>query len=171
VPIYSTCSSLQNLQTYRSPQLPVMVLFSCCAYAANKGVGVVLPGRTNIVSAAGALVIGTLGNVYSRLVRGTAFTSMVTGVLFLVPVSLLRWLSLVTFSLTGMTRSVCAISRRRPDPVISQLSRAILDRILTGTSNDSSRDRRHHWSICRPARGVCHRNTQNCRPFRILDLV
>ena len=64
-----------------------MVFFSCCAYAANKGVGIVLPGKTNIVSAAGALVIGALGNIYSRLVRGTAFTSMVTGVLFLVPVS------------------------------------------------------------------------------------
>jgi uncharacterized membrane protein YjjB (DUF3815 family) len=39
------------------------------------------------VSAAGAVVIGVLGNTYSRVVRGTAFTSMVTGVLFLVPVS------------------------------------------------------------------------------------
>jgi uncharacterized membrane protein YjjB (DUF3815 family) len=65
-----------------------MVAFSCCSYAANKAASVVLPGRTDIVSAAGALVIGSLGNVYSRVVRGTAFTSMVTGVLFLVPVSI-----------------------------------------------------------------------------------
>jgi uncharacterized membrane protein YjjB (DUF3815 family) len=66
-----------------------MVLFSCCAYAANHAASLVLPGRTDIVSAAGAFVIGSLGNVYSRVVRGTAFTSMVTGVLFLVPVSAL----------------------------------------------------------------------------------
>lgn len=44
-----------------------------------------LPGRTDIVSAVGAFVIGLLGNLYSRVIGGTAFTSMVTGVLYLVP--------------------------------------------------------------------------------------
>lgn len=86
VPIYSICSSLSNLQAW-DPQLVVMVAFSCCSYAANRATSVVLPGRTDLISAAGAFVIGSLGNVYSRVVRGTAFTSMVTGVLFLVPVS------------------------------------------------------------------------------------
>ncbi|KAF9447802.1 DUF1212-domain-containing protein [Macrolepiota fuliginosa MF-IS2] len=85
VPLYSTCSSLSNLQSWRSIQLPVMVIFSCAAYAANKATSIWLPGRTDIVSAAGAFVIGLLGNIYSRVVGGTAFTSMVTGVLFLVP--------------------------------------------------------------------------------------
>ncbi|GLB35987.1 putative threonine/serine exporter [Lyophyllum shimeji] len=85
VPIYSTCSSLSNLQAWNQWQLVVMVVFSCCAYAANRATSTVLPGRTDIVSASGAFVIGSLGNVYSRVVRGTAFTSMVTGVLFLVP--------------------------------------------------------------------------------------
>jgi len=65
-----------------------MVLFSCCAFAANRAASIILPGRTDIISAAGAFVIGLLGNLYSRVVGGTAFTSMVTGVLFLVPVSL-----------------------------------------------------------------------------------
>lgn len=87
VPVYSTCSSLSNLQSIWSVQLPVMVIFSCAAYAANRATSIVLPGRTDIVSAAGAFAIGMLGNIYSRVVRGTAFTSMVTGVLFLVPVS------------------------------------------------------------------------------------
>jgi len=64
-----------------------MVLFSCCAFAANRAASIILPGRTDIISAAGAFVIGLLGNLYSRVVGGTAFTSMVTGVLFLVPVS------------------------------------------------------------------------------------
>ncbi|KAF8641114.1 hypothetical protein AX17_000756 [Amanita inopinata Kibby_2008] len=85
VPLYSACSSLANLQNWRSLQLPVMVFFSCVAYAANRAASLVLPGRTDIVSAAGAFAIGSLGNIYSRVVRGTAFTSMVTGVLFLVP--------------------------------------------------------------------------------------
>ncbi|KAF8078786.1 hypothetical protein FPV67DRAFT_1689948 [Lyophyllum atratum] len=85
VPIYSTCSSLSNLQAWNQWQLLVMVTFSCCAYAANRATSTVLPGRTDIVAASGAFVIGSLGNIYSRVVRGTAFTSMVTGVLFLVP--------------------------------------------------------------------------------------
>ncbi|KAH9942926.1 hypothetical protein B0H21DRAFT_823762 [Amylocystis lapponica] len=85
VPVYSTCSSLSNLQSVRSVQLPVMVVFSCAAYAANKGANVLISDRPDIVSAFGALVIGLCGNIYSRVVGGTAFTSMVTGVLFLVP--------------------------------------------------------------------------------------
>ena len=64
-----------------------MVLFSCLAYAANRGANQLISNRGDIVSAFGALVIGLCGNVYSRVVGGTAFTSMVTGVLFLVPVS------------------------------------------------------------------------------------
>ncbi|KAI0931784.1 hypothetical protein AcW2_000592 [Taiwanofungus camphoratus] len=85
VPVYSTCSSLANLQSLRSIQLPVMVTFSCAAYAANKGANVLISDRSDIVSAFGAVVIGLCGNLYSRVVGGTAFTSMVTGVLFLVP--------------------------------------------------------------------------------------
>ena len=64
-----------------------MVLFSCTSYTANKYSNKYLPDRGDIVSAIGAVVIGSLGNIYSRLVGGVAFTSMVTGVLFLVPVS------------------------------------------------------------------------------------
>ena len=86
VPLYSTCSSLSNLQSFRSSQLPVMIIFSCCSYTANKASNWFLSDKGALAPAAGALVIGLLGNVYSRWSRGTAFTSMVTGVLFLVPV-------------------------------------------------------------------------------------
>nr|GAT47838.1 predicted protein [Mycena chlorophos] len=89
VPLYTTSSSLSNLQsiyTWNSrKQLAIMVFFSCCSYSANRAVGETLPSRPDIVSATGAFIIGVLGNGYSRLLRGTAFTSMVTGVLFLVP--------------------------------------------------------------------------------------
>ena len=88
VPLYSTCSSIQNLQSIRSIQLFVMVAFSCAAYAGNHVANYFISDRGDIVSAFGAFVIGICGNVYSRLGGGTAFTSMVTGVLFLVPVSL-----------------------------------------------------------------------------------
>lgn len=85
--IYSTCSSVANLQSIWSVQLLIMVAFSCAAFAANKGANYLISDRSDIVSAFGALVIGMCGNIYSRVVGGTAFTSMVTGVLFLVPVS------------------------------------------------------------------------------------
>ena len=87
VPLYSTCSSIGNLQAIRSLQLPVMVAFSCIAYAANRVANKFISDRGDIVSALGAFVIGLCGNTYSRVIGGTAFTSMVTGVLFLVPVS------------------------------------------------------------------------------------
>ena len=86
VPLYSTCSSLSNLQSFRSYRLPIMIVFSCCSYSANKASTWFLADKGALAPAAGALVIGLLGNIYSRWSRGTAFTSMVTGVLFLVPV-------------------------------------------------------------------------------------
>lgn len=88
VPIYSTCSSLSNLQSVRSWSFPVMVLFSCITYAANKLAARFISNASDVGSAVGAFVISLLGNVYSRVFGGTAFTSMVTGVMFLVPSAL-----------------------------------------------------------------------------------
>jgi len=62
-----------------------MVLISCTAYFANMFANYYIFERSDIVSAIGAFVVGVLGNIYSRKMGGTAFTSMVTGVLFLVP--------------------------------------------------------------------------------------
>ncbi|KAF8076533.1 hypothetical protein FPV67DRAFT_1558984 [Lyophyllum atratum] len=85
VPIFSTLSSLANLQPLRSKQLPVMVVISCASYASNKVANHYIFNRSDVVSAIGAFTVGLLGNIYSRKMGGTAFTSMVTGVLFLVP--------------------------------------------------------------------------------------
>ncbi|KNZ81564.1 hypothetical protein J132_00530 [Termitomyces sp. J132] len=85
VPVFSTLSSLANLQPFKSKQLPVMVVISCASYASNKIANHYIFNRSDIVSAIGAFTVGVLGNVYSRKMGGTAFTSMVTGVLFLVP--------------------------------------------------------------------------------------
>lgn len=86
VPIYATCSSLANLQRVRSVQLPVMVFFACAAYATTKAVTLFVSDHLSVIAAFGAVVIGLCGNIWSRLGGGTAFTSMITGVLFLVPV-------------------------------------------------------------------------------------
>jgi Threonine/Serine exporter, ThrE len=86
VPVFSILSSLANLQPVKSKQLPVMVIISCCSYASNKIANHYIFNRSDVVSAIGAFTVGLLGNIYSRKMGGTAFTSMVTGVLFLVPV-------------------------------------------------------------------------------------
>lgn len=85
VPIFSIISSLNNLQPIKTKELPVMVIISCCSYAANKVANHYIFNRSDVVSAIGAFTVGLLGNIYSRKMGGTAFTSMVTGVLFLVP--------------------------------------------------------------------------------------
>ncbi|KAK0490848.1 DUF1212-domain-containing protein [Armillaria novae-zelandiae] len=85
VPVFSLFSSLANLQPLKSKQLPIMVAISCCSYASNKVANHYIFNRSDVVSAIGAFTVGLLGNIYSRKMGGTAFTSMVTGVLFLVP--------------------------------------------------------------------------------------
>jgi len=85
VPLFSTLSSLSNLQPWRELDLVVMVVISCISFAANKAANHFIFNRSDIVSAIGAFAVGLLGNIYSRMFGGTAFTVMVTGVLFLVP--------------------------------------------------------------------------------------
>ncbi|KAI0269942.1 hypothetical protein BC834DRAFT_819968 [Gloeopeniophorella convolvens] len=85
VPAFSILSSMGNLQPWRSWDIVVMVVISCISYAANKTANHFIFNRSDVVSAIGAFAVGLLGNVYSRRFGGTAFTAMVTGVLFLVP--------------------------------------------------------------------------------------
>ncbi|KAI0301187.1 DUF1212-domain-containing protein [Multifurca ochricompacta] len=85
VPAFSVLSSMGNLQPWRSWDIVVMVTISCISFAANKTANHFIFNRSDVVSAIGAFVVGVLGNVYSRRFGGTAFTAMVTGVLFLVP--------------------------------------------------------------------------------------
>ncbi|KAG8747427.1 hypothetical protein FRC10_001098 [Ceratobasidium sp. 414] len=85
VPLFSFFGSLASMQPLRSIQLPVMVFISCAAYAANKAANRYIFDRSDVVSAIGAFVVGVLGNLYSRVFRGTAFVVMVNGIGFLIP--------------------------------------------------------------------------------------
>ncbi|KAI0796615.1 hypothetical protein C8Q75DRAFT_802303 [Abortiporus biennis] len=85
VPLFSILSSLANLQPWKSWDLVVMVVISCVSYLSNKVADHFIFSHSDIVSSIGAFVVGLMGNMYSRKFGGTAFTSMVTGVLFLVP--------------------------------------------------------------------------------------
>ncbi|KAI0003098.1 DUF1212-domain-containing protein [Russula compacta] len=102
VPLFSTLSSLGNLQPWREPDLVVMVLISCVSFAANKAANHFIFNRSDIVSAIGAFAVGLLGNIYSRIFGGTAFTVMVTGVLFLVPSGLSQAGGAITASGNGI---------------------------------------------------------------------
>ncbi|CAE6391455.1 unnamed protein product [Rhizoctonia solani] len=77
--------SFASMQPLKSMQLPVMVFISCAAFAANKAANRYIFNRSDVVSAIGAFVVGVLGNLYSRVFRGTAFVVMVNGIGFLIP--------------------------------------------------------------------------------------
>ncbi|KAG9081088.1 hypothetical protein FRC06_005835 [Ceratobasidium sp. 370] len=85
VPLFSLFGSFASMQPLRSIQLPVMVFISCAAFAANKAANRYIFDRSDVVSAIGAFVVGVLGNLYSRVFRGTAFVVMVNGIGFLIP--------------------------------------------------------------------------------------
>jgi len=85
VPVFAVLSSLANLQPWKTFDMVVMVAIACCGYSTNKIAARFIYENTDIVSFIGAAVVGFLGNLYARLKRGTAFTVMVTGVLFMVP--------------------------------------------------------------------------------------
>ncbi|KIP07562.1 hypothetical protein PHLGIDRAFT_70899 [Phlebiopsis gigantea 11061_1 CR5-6] len=85
VPVFSILSSLANLQPIWTWDMVVMVVISCCSYTTNKIANSLIRNRSDFVSFTGAFAVGLLGNFYSRKMGGTAFTVMVTGVLFLVP--------------------------------------------------------------------------------------
>jgi hypothetical protein len=86
VPTFSFLSSINNLQPIQTLEMFVMCFISCCAYATNKVANHYIFDRSDVVSAIGAFTVGFLGNAYARKAKSTAFTCMVTGVLFLVPV-------------------------------------------------------------------------------------
>lgn len=85
VPTYLVFSSLNALHNFRKfRELVVMVFFACASYAVNTLANNYIR-RVTFSTTAGALTVGILGNTYSRVFRGSAFTSMLTGVTFLVP--------------------------------------------------------------------------------------
>ncbi|CCM04151.1 uncharacterized protein FIBRA_06313 [Fibroporia radiculosa] len=85
VPAYALACALANMQPFLSVDMLAMVLIASVGYVTNKVANHFILGHSDIVSAIGAFSIGILGNIYSRRFRGTAFTVMVPGVLFLVP--------------------------------------------------------------------------------------
>ncbi len=159
VPVFSLLSSLANLQPLKSKQLPIMVAISCCSYASNKVANHYIFNRSDVVSAIGAFTVGLLGNIYSRKMGGTAFTSMVTGVLFLVPVST-RFSCILPSSLTPACLIVRSFSSRRYHRQWKW------DRHRRG--DDCSHYRYHCWAVHEPGARIHVRHPEKRRCFLIL---
>ena len=85
VPLFSIISSMSNMQPLRSVNMIAMVVISCISYTANKLATRYIFENSEVVSVVGAFATGILGNLYALKFGGSAFTMMVTGVLFLVP--------------------------------------------------------------------------------------
>jgi hypothetical protein len=94
VPVFSMLSSLANLQPVNDwksrRNLFVMVVISCASFATNKVANHFIFNHSDVVSAIGAFTYywhawKHMGSVLQRF-RGSGFASMVTGILFLVPV-------------------------------------------------------------------------------------
>ncbi|KAH9832935.1 DUF1212-domain-containing protein [Rhodofomes roseus] len=85
VPAFAILLALANMQPYWTWDFPVMIVIAICSYISNKVASHLIFGHSDIVASVGAFAVGMLGNIYSRIFGGTAFTVMVPGVLFLVP--------------------------------------------------------------------------------------
>lgn len=107
VPIFAFCASMSNGQHWYSRQMVVMVVIACTSFGMTKIANLYwgLSLYPDYVSLLGSLIVGLLGNAYSRRFGGTAFTSMLTGILLLVPVRIYRihvvLISALTFHHTG----------------------------------------------------------------------
>lgn len=143
-----------------------MVVLACLAFTANKLGNTFFPDSGDLVSAFGALIIGLLGNFYSRIVRGTAFTSMVTAVLFLVPVSrqMVQCLPLSVFP-TVWHRAGWRTHRH-----CHELDGAVLIRLFSGSAHDPSCHRNNARSFRQPNVCLRHVATKKCSLLWVLSL-
>lgn len=62
-----------------------MVFIACAGWASNHFSGLAFPNRSDMTSAIGSFVVGTLGNIYGRFSNGSSFPVTVAGILFQLP--------------------------------------------------------------------------------------
>ncbi|WRT67746.1 uncharacterized protein IL334_004718 [Kwoniella shivajii] len=84
-PAYAFFLSLRNQQPLWAKELPIMVIIAAAGWSSNHFSSLAFPGRSDMTSAIGSFVVGTLGNLYGRLSNGSSFPVTVTGILFQLP--------------------------------------------------------------------------------------
>jgi uncharacterized membrane protein YjjB (DUF3815 family) len=62
-----------------------MVIIACAGWVCNFYSAKAFPNRSDLTSAIGSFVVGTLGHVFGRFTRGSSFPVTVVGILFQLP--------------------------------------------------------------------------------------
>lgn len=83
IPCFTLTIALVNQAHWR--QLPVMIFISACGYVVTFFSTRRFASAAELTSAIGALVIGVLGNMYSRVGHGLAFAAMLPAIFVQVP--------------------------------------------------------------------------------------
>ncbi|TYJ58472.1 hypothetical protein B9479_000679 [Cryptococcus floricola] len=84
-PGFSAGLSLRNQQPLWAKEFPVMVLISCAGWTSNHFASFAFSGRSDLTSAIGSFVVGTLGSIYGRFSNGSSFPVTVPGILIQLP--------------------------------------------------------------------------------------
>ncbi|KAI5797462.1 hypothetical protein DFH27DRAFT_526226 [Peziza echinospora] len=94
VPLFALCLSVINQAKWQ--QIPLMVAIAVVGYAVNYFSVDRFPTNPQVVSGLGALAIGLMGNLYSRVGHGLAFAAMLPAVFVQVPSGLAAQGSIVS---------------------------------------------------------------------------
>jgi uncharacterized membrane protein YjjB (DUF3815 family) len=62
-----------------------MVIIACAGWVCNFYSAKAFPNRSDLTSAIGSFVVGTLGHIFGRFTRGSSFPVTVVGILFQLP--------------------------------------------------------------------------------------
>lgn len=85
VPVFAFALALWFRQDWKSRDMVVSTVVASLGYLVNYWIKPLLSDDSDVASALQAFVVGILGNMYSRVARGSAFPSMVVGILLAVP--------------------------------------------------------------------------------------
>ena len=94
VPLFTLCLIVINQAKWR--QAPVMIFIAFAGYVVNFFTNTLFPSNAQISNTLGALTVGVLGNLYSRLVHGVAAAALLPAIFVQVPSGLAASGSLVS---------------------------------------------------------------------------
>jgi len=123
VPAFALCLAIINQAKWK--QMPVMVVIAFAGYVVNYFSAMKFPSSAQISNTFGALTVGVLGNLYSRVHHGVAAAALLPAIFVQVPSGLAASGSL----LSGLSTA---------DQITNSTSRANGTVSLNGTSNVSA---------------------------------
>ena len=83
VPVFAACIAI--IFQAKWAQVPVMALIAFVSYEANFWISTALDDNSQVGNAAGAFIIGVMGNLYSRMFHGLAAAAMLPAIIVQVP--------------------------------------------------------------------------------------